>query len=159
MPLLRSYLGATRGGAASLESAPRSRSGNQPRMLMSSPKLPIGGTRAGGGMARWASGRVSLHLRRVSVAGKPVGAAVRWFVHRPGFGAQGHLSPTAYLRGRAGRTVSGNATELLSQGDLRRGCGPAGREKHMACRRAPSGTHRSDVSGGGRSHSPEPIAP
>ncbi len=53
-------------------------------------------------MARWASGRVSLHLRRVSVAGKPVGVAVRWYYHRPAIGVQGHLPSTAYPRGRTG---------------------------------------------------------
>ncbi len=56
-------------------------------------------------MARWMSGRAVLHLRRVGVAGKPVGVAVRWYVHRPGFGVQGHLPPTAYLRGRAGNNM------------------------------------------------------
>ncbi len=53
-------------------------------------------------MVRWASGGSHPYLRRVSVAGKPVGGAVRWFVHRPGLGTRGRPRSTAYLRGRTG---------------------------------------------------------
>ncbi len=94
--------------------------------IMSSPQLPIGGTRAGGGMTRWASGRVSLHLRRVGVAGKPVGVAVRWFVHRPGFGVQGRLPSTAYLRGRAGMQFAGTPHNFRRKGTCVGGAGPQG---------------------------------
>jgi hypothetical protein len=110
-------------------------------------------------MARWMSGRAVLHLRRVGVAGKPVGVAVRWYVHRPGFGVQGHLPPTAYLRGRAGNNMHRECHITPVAGGPAAGVPTRGGGEHRAHRRALAGIHSSGVAGGGRSHSPEPIAP
>ncbi len=110
-----------------------------------STKLPNGRARAGGGMIRWNVREGSLHLRHVSVAGKPVGDAVRWYVHRPEFGVQGHLPSTAHPRGRTGTTVSSGPPHNSRRGGTRDG----GASPRGVCAHKPATGRRRDPPHGG----------